>query len=157
VDLNRSFPGHGDGLVPQRIADAVMHALAPAALVIDIHASNVFLREIPQVRVAERFSARLVPLAAGMNVDVIWVHGAVTVLEATIAHSLNASGVPCLVVEMGVGMRVTPELAEQVTAGILTLWRDLGVLDARTELPPRTREPVLATDENVHYLNAVTS
>src|SRR5215470_18985729 len=43
VDLNRSFPGHRAGLLPQRIADGVMRSLAGAALVVDVHASNVFL------------------------------------------------------------------------------------------------------------------
>jgi predicted deacylase len=157
VDLNRNFPGHPDGLLVQRIADAVMRSLAGAALVVDIHASNVFLREIPQVRIAREFADGLMPLGRGMNVDVIWVHGALTVLEATIAHSLNSRGVPCLVVEMGVGMRVTPALADQVVAGILGVWRDLGVLDASVPLPTRTHQPLLADDSNVHYLNAGTS
>jgi predicted deacylase len=156
VDLNRSFPGHPDGLFPQRIADAAMRALAGAALVIDIHASNVFLREIPQVRVAKEFADELVPLARGMNVDVVWVHGAMTVLEATIAHSLNSRGVPCLVVEMGVGMRVEPALTEQVVAGILGVWRDMGVLP-EIPLPARTHRPLRADDSNVHFLNAETS
>jgi predicted deacylase len=157
VDLNRSFPGHADGLVPHRIADAVMRALAGAALVVDVHASNIFLREIPQVRVAERFADRLLPLALDMNVDVVWVHGALTVLEATIAHSLNAADVPCLVVEMGVGMRVSPDLSTQVMAGILGLWQELGVLSREAPVPRRTHRPIRADDANVHYLNATTS
>ncbi len=157
IDLNRNFPGHPDGLLVQRIADAVMRSLAGAALVVDIHASNVFLREIPQVRIAAEFADGLMPLGRGMNVDVIWIHGALTVLEATIAHSLNSRGVPCLVVEMGVGMRVTPALAEQTIAGILGVWRDLGVLDSSVTLPTRTRTPLLADDSNVYYLNAGTS
>jgi hypothetical protein len=157
VDLNRSFPGHEQGLFAQRIADAAMRALDGAALVIDIHASNVFLREIPQVRVAAEFAERLMPLARGMNVDVIWIHGALTVLEATIAHSLNSRGVPCLVVEMGVGMRITPALTEQILGGILGVWRDLGVLAPEIPLPARTRRPLRADDSNVHYLNATMS
>lgn len=157
VDMNRTFPGHAEGLLPQRMADAVMRSLAGAALVVDIHASNIFLREIPQVRINQAFEHTLVPLARGMNVDVIWVHGALTVLEATIAHSLNDTGVPCLVVEMGVGMRVTPVLTDQIVAGLLGVWRDLGVLDADTRIPERTHRPVLAGDTNVHYLNADTS
>ena len=157
VDLNRSFPGHGDGLFAQRIADAVMQAVDGAALVVDLHASNIFLREIPQVRVAREFAESLMPLARGMNVDVIWVHGALTVLEATIAHSLNSRGVACLVVEMGVGMRVSPALTDQVVAGILGVWRDLGVLAPEVPLPARTHRPLRADDSNVHYLNATMS
>jgi hypothetical protein len=157
VDLNRNFPGDAEGLLPHRIADAAMRVLAGAALVVDIHASNVYLREIPQVRIASAFQQRLVPLARGMNLDLIWVHEASTVLENTIAHSLNASGVPCLVVEMGVGMRVTPVFADQVAIGILHAARSLGVLADDVELEPATHAPLVAHDGNVHYLNAEVS
>jgi predicted deacylase len=157
ADLNRNFPGHAEGLFPQRIAAAIMRALRGAALVVDIHASNVFLREIPQVRIHHEFAGALVPLAQTMNLDVIWVHGSQTVLESTVAHSLNRSGVPCLVVEMGVGMRVTPAFTEQVVTGILHTWRTLGVLARDVELPELRHRPLLADDRNVRYLNADTS
>lgn len=157
VDLNRAFPGHPEGLLPQRLADAAMRSLDGAALVIDIHASNVYLREIPQVRIARDFQGRLVPLARAMNLDLIWLHEASTVLEHTIAHSLNARGTPCLVVEMGVGMRVTPAFAEQVVTGILHVAQRLGVLDAVSKLEELTKMPLVADDGNVHYLNAETS
>jgi uncharacterized protein len=156
-DLNRNFPGHRDGLLPQRLADAAMQHLEGAALVIDIHASNIFLREIPQVRINRQFADGLVPLATNMNIDVIWIHGALTVLEATIAHSLNDRGIPCLVVEMGVGMRITPAFSEQLLVGILRVWRTLGVLAPDLELPPCAHIPLLADEANVYYLNAETS
>jgi len=105
VDLNRTFPGDPRGLIAQRLAGTLMRELTGAALVVDVHASNIFLREIPQVRINQEFRETLVPLAQRMNLDVIWVHGSLTVLEATIAHSLNRADTPCLVVEMGVGMR----------------------------------------------------
>ena len=157
VDLNRCFPGHREGMLPQRVADAAMRGLVGCALAIDVHASNVFLREIPQVRINEQFAGTLVPMAEQMNLDVIWVHGASTVLENTIAHSLNARATPCLVVEMGVGMRITPAFAEQVRVGILRTWRDLGVLAPDLALIEPTHRPLLADDHNVHYLNAETS
>lgn len=157
VDLNRAFPGHAEGLLPHRLADAAMRSLSGAALVVDIHASNIYLREIPQVRIAKAFAAQLVPLARTMNLDLIWVHAASTVLEHTIAHSLNATGTPCLVVEMGVGMRVTPAFAEQVTTGILHAARALGVLGAEVALDPAAHTPLVADDDNVRYLNAEVS
>lgn len=156
-DLNRNFPGHAGGLVPQRIADRLMKSLAGARLVIDVHASNIFLRELPQVRINDAFTDTLVPLAMEMNLDVIWIHGAMTVLEATLSHSLNSRRVPCLVVEMGVGMRITPVFTSQIIAGILRVWQRLGVIDKKAELPPVTHHPMIADDDNVHYLNAEKS
>lgn len=156
-DLNRSFPGSVQGDLPKRLADAAMGALEGCSLVVDIHASNIYLREIPQVRINSEFSDTLVPLAEQANLDLIWIHGAATVLEATIAHSLNSRGVPCLVVEMGVGMRLTPEYSDQLTLGLLHLWQEVGVLAPEVVLPALTHHPLVADDSNVHYLNAQTS
>jgi uncharacterized protein len=157
TDLNRSFPGAPQGDLPKRIAHAAIESLKGAALVIDIHASNIYLREIPQVRINCDFADSLVPMAQRMNVDLIWLHGAITVLEATIAHSLNSIDIPCLVVEMGVGMRITPAYCSQLVAGILRVWKDLGVLAEDVEIPETDHVAVLADDSNVHYLNAPTS
>ncbi|MGD2084259.1 MAG: M14 family metallopeptidase [Chromatiales bacterium] len=157
TDLNRAFPGHPHGLMPQRMAHGALRALEGSELVVDIHASNIFLREIPQVRINADFAEGLLPLARRMNLDLIWLHGAATVLEATLAHSLNERGTPCLVVEMGVGMRVTPAYGEQLVTGLLSLWRDLGVLDGGLELPALEHQPMVADDGNVHFLNADTS
>lgn len=157
TDLNRSFPGSAGGPLPERLASALMKELTGAALVVDIHASNIYLREIPQVRISQEFEGGLVPLARRMNLDMIWLHGAATVLETTIAHSLNNTGTPCLVVEMGVGMRITPEYCDQLTVGLLAVWKELGVLAPDTVIPETTHQPLVADDSNVHYLNAQTS
>ena len=81
---------------------------------IDIHASNIFLREIPQVRINENNKDTLMNYAKLLNTDFIWVHGSATVLEATLAYSLNSINVPTLVVEMGVGMRITEKYCNQL-------------------------------------------
>lgn len=157
TDLNRSFPGSSSGPLPERLAAALMTALSGAALVVDIHASNIYLREIPQVRINQDFEQLLVPIAGRMNLDLIWLHGAATVLETTIAHSLNSSGTPCLVAEMGVGMRITPEYCDQLVAGILAVWQEIGVLASSVVMPATDHLPLIADDSNVHYLNAQTS
>jgi predicted deacylase len=157
TDLNRAFPGSAEGPLPARLAAALMSALSGAALVVDIHASNVYLREIPQVRINQDFEDLLVPIARRMNLDLIWLHGAATVLETTVAHSLNSCSTPCLVVEMGVGMRITPEYCHQLVTGLLTVWKEMGVLSADVSIPPTEHIPLVADDSNVHYLNAQTS
>ena len=69
----------------------------------------------------------MLPYAKRLNIDYVWVHGAATVLEATFAHSLNMIGTPVLVVEMGVGMRVTKEYCKQLVDGIFVEMKDLGM------------------------------
>lgn len=153
LDMNRIFPGNEDGAMTEYVASAIVNDLTGSDVCIDVHASNIFLREIPQVRVSEEISPVLLPYARQLNCDFIWVHASATVLESTLAHALNSRGVPTLVVEMGVGMRITREYGEQLLDGIFHLMHSMGVWlgDA-----PEVREPIVSTDGRVAFLNAPT-
>lgn len=107
LDMNRLFPGDIDGSMLEYVVARIMEDVAGSDCVLDIHASNIYLTEIPQIRINELHQDILVPMAEAANVDFIWIHGASTVLESTFAYSLNHIGTPVLVVEMGVGMRIT--------------------------------------------------
>ena len=109
LDMNRLFPGSRDGDMLEYLASRMVEDLAGSDVCVDIHASNIYLREIPQVRINQQHEKELVPLAEKLNVDYIWVHSSSTVLESTLAYSLNSRNVPTLVVETGVGMRITKE------------------------------------------------
>lgn len=156
-DLNRYFPGHPDGLLPQRIAAAAMNHLQGAVLVLDVHASNIYLREIPQVRVDRRFSDVLLPLASMLNMDLIWLRSPAQAPDTSLAYNLNQRGEPCLLVEMGAGMGLTPAFTEQLLTGVLAAWRRLGVLAPDLDLPEPGPHAILAADDNIYYLNAETS
>ena len=121
LDMNMIFPGSETGAVAEHIAAAIMNDIKGADICIDIHASNIFLREIPQVRISEETAPKLLPYAKMLNVDFIWVHSSVTVMEATLSHSLNKEGTPTLVAEMGVGMRITKSYGDQLLDGIIRL------------------------------------
>lgn len=157
LDMNRIFPGSRTGDMHEYLAAEILRDLAGASLAVDIHASNIYLTEVPQIRINERHKDFLVPIARHANVDFLWVHGASTVLESTFAYQLNSHGVPTLVVEMGVGMRLTRAYGEQLTRGLFSLLRELGIWAGSVPAP---REPVVAYDERgteVCYLNAPCS
>ncbi len=151
LDMNRIFPGSEEGPVPEYVASRIIKDIEGADLCIDIHASNIFLREIPQVRMSEMTAQNLLPFARRLNIDYVWVHGAATVLEATLAHSLNTIGVPTLVVEMGVGMRITTEYGCQLVDGIFCVMKDMGIWTGETIEP---KKPIISTDGQVGFVNA---
>ncbi len=151
LDMNRIFPGSEDGSMPEYIASGIIEDLRGSAAVIDIHASNIFLEEIPQVRINELSRDTLVPLAKLLNTDYIWVHSSATVLESTLAYSLNSIGTPTLVVEMGVGMRITKKFGDQLTDGIFTLMKELGIWSGEVVTP---KEPIISEDGEVSFINA---
>lgn len=154
LDMNRIFPGDEEGTVYEYAASKIVEDMMDADLCIDIHSSNIFLREIPQVRISETTAANLVPYAKYLNTDFIWVHASATVLQSTLAHSLNSQGVPTLVVEMGVGMRITNDYCNQLTEGILNLMKHLGIWDGTVG---EIREPIISADKKVGFVNAERS
>ncbi len=154
LDMNRIFPGNLDGSLAEYTAYQVIEDIKGADLCVDIHSSNIFLREIPQIRINEETAERLVPLALKMNVDYIWIHAAATVLESTLAYSLNKAGVPTLVAEMGVGMRITKDYGYQLTNGIFSVMKHLGIWTGPVE---EVRHPMISTDGKVSFLNAEAS
>ena len=151
LDMNRIFPGLENGSMPEYIASKIIDDLSGSTAVVDIHASNIFLEEIPQVRINELSRDTLVPLAKLLNVDYIWVHSSATVLESTLAYSLNVIGTPTLVVEMGVGMRITKKYGDQLTDGILALMKELGIWNGEVITP---KEPIISEDGEVSFINA---
>lgn len=151
LDMNRIFPGSENGSMPEYIASNIIDDLSKSAAVIDIHASNIFLEEIPQVRINELSRDTLVPLAKLLNTDYIWVHSSATVLESTLAYSLNTTGTPTLVVEMGVGMRITKKFGDQLTDGIFALMKELGIWNGEVIDP---KEPIISEDGEVSFINA---
>ena len=157
LDMNRIFPGNSEGDMNEYIASRIVEELQGADLVIDIHASNIFLTEIPQIRINELNAKKLVPIAKKANMDLIWVHGASTVLESTLAYSLNSRKTDTLVVEMGVGMRITTEYGNQLTDGIFSLMKELKIWSGEA---PEVRKSIVAYDaegDDVCYLNAPCS
>ena len=151
LDMNRLFPGSENGSMPEYIASQIINDLSGSAAVIDIHASNIFLEEIPQVRINELSQETLVPLAKLLNVDYIWVHSSATVLESTLAYSLNIIGTPTLVVEMGVGMRITKKYGDQLVDGIFALMKELGIWSGEVPTP---KTPIISEDGEVSFINA---
>ena len=151
IDLNRTFPGDAHGDLTETLAAAVIEDVAGSDVAIDIHASNIFLREMPQVRINEVSAQELLPLAPLLNVDYVWVHASSTVLQSTFAYALNERGTKTLVVEAGVGMRITREYGTRLVDGILRLAAELGMWQG----PYRSyRAPIVSHDGAVSYLNA---
>lgn len=154
LDMNRIFPGSPDGAFAEQSANAIINDIMGADMCVDIHSSNIFLTEIPQVRINEQSADVLIPYAKLLNVDLVWVHSNATVLESTIAYSLNSSNVPTLVVEMGVGMRITKTYCRQLVDGMFNLMSELGIWkDGLKEV----REPIISKEENVEFINAKAS
>lgn len=156
LDMNRIFPGDASGTIAEQAAAAVIQDLKDADMVIDIHSSNIFLREVPQVRISEMTAELLVPYARKLNTEFIWVHGAATVLESTLAHSLNSIGTPTLVVELGVGMRINHYYGKKMVRGIMNLMASMDIWKGHVD-SSSISDPIVSTGDQVCFVNAPAS
>lgn len=154
LDMNRIFPGSESGAMIEHVAAKIIEDIDGADMCIDLHASNIFLREVPQVRVSEHMQDKLVPYAKLLNMDFIWVHPEATVLESTLTYSLNSNNIPTLLVEMGVGMRITKEYGDQLVDGIFNLMKELNIWKGKVN---SVREPIISTEKEVNFINAKAS
>lgn len=150
LDMNRIFPG-GESSTPwERIAKQVVEDIAGADLCIDIHSSNIFLREIPQVRLSSDFAQKLLPYAKLLNADFIWVGNNSSARPSSLAYTLNSMGTPCLVVEMGAGLKITKEYGDQLLDGIFALMAKLDMWTGRVK---GVSNPMVSTDGEVSILH----
>ena len=156
LDMNRIFPGNPNGTMAEQAAHLIVEDLKGANLVFDIHSSNLYLRETPQVRINVLNEEELVPLAQRLNIDFVWVHDAATVLESTLAHSLNSTGTKCLVAELGVGQRINHKMCNRLTLGIFNLMKDMGMWKGEVD-QSLISKPIVCKGDSVEFLNAATS
>lgn len=150
MDMNKVFPGSDTGAFAENIAKTLVQDLRGADIVVDIHSSNIFIREIPQVRIRSKDES-LVHYAKMLNTDMIWVHESGAVGDGSLAETLIAQGIPTLVVEMGVGHRIDIEYCEQLLRGIFNLMNKVGVW---SEEQHGISHPMLSADGSVHVVHS---
>lgn len=152
-DMNRLLAeGNGNSL-PAHSAHALLEDLkASSDLAVDFHASNLHLKELPQIRIIEGCEKKLVPLALHCNVDLIWVHPHTPVFESTLGYNLNSAKIPTLVIEAGTCLRISEESCQQVHLGMLHLLRQTGILALPEE--PAVKQPLLFNAMQVALVQA---
>lgn len=149
-DLNRNFPGDKDGHESERLAAAIFELASRSFACIDIHSSNSFLEELPQVRVVHE--PTMLEWARSLGLDIVWSHSVHNWIAGTVAQTLFERGVQTLVVEVGTGCRLNRQHCERVFRGIVQFLGMLGVLSGGLPgIPSRT---LYANETNVAYINA---
>ncbi|MGN0629789.1 MAG: M14 family metallopeptidase [Ruminococcus sp.] len=151
IDMNRVFPGTTEGTMIEALCASIIDDISGSDVCIDVHSSNIFLKEIPQIRMSVPTAPVLMPYAKMMNVDFVWIHESATVLESTLAHTLNMRGTKTLVVEMGVGMRITKEYCRQLFDGVFNLMKELGMWKGETS---PVHEPITSEGREVGFVNS---
>lgn len=154
IDMNHIFPGNENGNLTEYMASRLIDDIIGSDLCIDVHASDIFLKEIVQVRMQKQDEAKLLSFAKMANADLVWISASATVKEATLAHTLNMMGVPTLAIEAGSGMRIDRDYGNQIVEGILYILNQEGIWQGEVT---KVRVPAVAYAEDVDYANANAS
>lgn len=154
MDMNVLFPGSKSGALGEYTASCVFDDIKGADVCIDLHSSNLYIHEIPQVRMNDDRTDELLPIAKCLNTDMIWVHPSTSVLNGSLAHSLNEVGVKCVVIESGVAYRINQSYCDSIIEGLFVLMKELDIWSGDTIVPKNVQ---VTGDRDIEYINAESS
>lgn len=127
-DQNRMFPGNQMGETTQRIAYTVLEATKKSTYRVDLHSSNLYFEELPQVRVydptpEEQETARLFGLPAIMERSVS------PVFTTTLMYSWKYWPGQNFLLQVGQAGSIQLPHCQQVFRGLVSFLGRIGVLE----------------------------
>ena len=155
LDMNAMFPGSHHGPTIEYMAAEVIEDLKGSDFCIDIHSSDIFIRELPQIRVPENAGKKVTELAQKSGIPVLWMNSnSSSVWEGSLAYSLRRKGIPNLVIESGIALKIDYEYCKKVIDGIFRMMKELEVFEG--EVSP-TKKTVTVKKNDVEVIHCNTS
>ena len=155
LDMNAMFPGSHHGHTIEYMAAEVIEDLKGSDFCIDIHSSDIFIRELPQIRVPENAGKKVTELAQKSGIPVLWMNSnSSSVWEGSLAYSLRRKGIPNLVIESGIALKIDYEYCKKVIDGIFQMMKELEVFEG--EVSP-TKKTVTVKKIDVEVIHCNTS
>ena len=154
MDMNVLFPGSKSGALGEYTASCVFDDIKDADVCIDIHASNLYIHEAPQVRINDDKIEEMLPYAKCLNTDMVWIHPSTSVLNGSIAYSLNQIGVKTFVIESGVAYSINQGYCNRIVDGIFNLMHEMGIWKGKVS---EVSSPRVIGDDEITYINAESS
>lgn len=155
LDMNAMFPGSHHGHTIEYMAGEVIEDLKGSDFCIDIHSSDIFIRELPQIRVPENAGKKVTELAQKSGIPVLWMNSnSSSVWEGSLAYSLRRKGIPNLVIESGIALKIDYEYCKKVIDGIFQMMKELEVFEG--EVSP-TKKTVTVKKNDVEVIHCNTS
>ncbi len=154
MDMNVLFPGSKSGALGEYTASCVFDDIKGADCCIDLHSSNMYIQEIPQVRINDEYVDELLRYAKFLNTDMVWIHPSTSVLNGSLAYSLNQVGVRTMVIESGVANSINQEYCNKIVDGLFALMSDMGIWKGKSAPAGKCR---IIKDSDISYINSESS
>ena len=154
LDMNTMFPGTPSGVLGEYLAYSLMSDMEGADFCVDVHGSNMYLKEMLQIRLDDENADKLVSYARFLNTDMVWIHPSTQVKDGSLCYELNKRGVKCFVSEAHFAYGIDFDYGNRLVDGIFALMKEVGIWQGRISY---IKKPLLIYDKNVDYINSDTS
>ena len=155
LDMNAMFPGSRHGHTIEYMAAEVMEDLKGSDFCIDIHSSDIFIRELPQIRVPENAGKKVTELAQKSGIPVLWMNStSSSVWEGSLAYSLRRKGIPNMVIESGIALKIDYEYCRKVIDGVFRMMKELDIFEG--EISP-TKKTITVKKNDVEVVHGNSS
>ncbi|MFW6050046.1 MAG: succinylglutamate desuccinylase/aspartoacylase family protein [Myxococcota bacterium] len=140
-DLNRSFPGSGQGSLASRLAELFLReVVAKSTHGIDLHTAAVHRSNLPQLRVSLAVPG-VEPLAHAFGAPVVLD---ANVRDGSLRSAVYDRGVPLLVYEGGEALRFDEVAIRVGLRGVVGVMHALGMLPTPPSKPRKPMRPLVA-------------
>ena len=154
LNMNELFPGSESGAMGEYAAYAVLKDIEGADFCLDVHGSDKYLCEIPQIRMNDDVEGIIMPYAEHLNTDMIWVHPSTQVKKGSIVYELNKIGVKACVTESSYAFKINQRYCNQIVDGIFSLMKFMGIWKGSVK---KVKDPFVVHDDQVIYVNSESS
>ena len=154
LNMNELFPGSETGAMGEYAAYKVIKDIEGADFCLDVHGSDMYLCEIPQIRMNDDVEHAIMPYAEYLNTDMVWVHPSTQVQKGSLAYELNKIGVKCCVCESSYAYKIDQKYCNQIVDGIFALMKYMGIWKGETQ---EVRRPLVVHDSDMVYINSESS
>lgn len=160
LDMNELFPGAKSGAVGEYAASCLMDDIISSEdgpkteFCLDIHGSDLYLKEIPQIRLNDDRVDEIMPYASRLNTDMVWIHPSNQVKGGSLVYELNQRGVISCVTESTSAYKIDQAYGNQLVDGIFAVMKDMGIWKGEVN---QIKKPMVARDSHVTYINSESS
>lgn len=136
LDMNRAFPGSPDGTALESICYAALEDMKGADLVLDIHTSSQISSELYGVRMHAADAEAMIPGAAALCPQVIWVLPDKAPFNATLTGALTQCGTHAAVLMADERRLRVHMVVDEVVEGIFCKMKEMGIWTGETKDVP---------------------
>lgn len=136
LDMNRAFPGSPDGTALESICYHLIEDMKGADLTLDIHSSSQVTSELYAVRVHEKMADVMIPGAAALCPELIWVLPDKAAYNASLTGALTQEGVHAAVLMVAERRLNAQRAADQAVDGIFCKMKEMGLWSGETVTAP---------------------